>query len=177
MIAVAQEADPKFQQIVDLEKPKPLVQGFTLLAMDELVTFAYDPDNNQFKLSRLFLKLCAHHTRSPPICAISLIADYKNQYFKQRNVKGDFGASKPNDDDVESLDKDHTLKHLILTGHKDGKVLIWRLSNYIGIIDDYGCEVTAMSPCFEGIAFATIEGHIYIWDMYLLKCSKSIDIY
>lgn len=40
----------------------------------------------------------------------------------------------------------------------DGKVLIWRLAHFIGVLDDYGCEVTAMSPCFEGLAFATIKG-------------------
>jgi len=74
------------------------------------------------------------------------------------------------------LDKDHALKHLILTGHKDGQVLIWRLSQYIGVIDDYKCEVTAMSFCFEGVAFATIDGKIYIWDIYLLKNNKIIDI-
>ena len=33
-----------------------------------------------------------------------------------------------------------------------------------------------MSKCFEGIAFATVKGHIYIWDQYLLKCTKQIDI-
>jgi WD40 repeat protein len=33
-----------------------------------------------------------------------------------------------------------------------------------------------MTKCFEGIAFATIKGHIYIWDEYLLKCGKIIDI-
>lgn len=33
-----------------------------------------------------------------------------------------------------------------------------------------------MSKCYEGVAFATVEGQIYIWDLYLLKCSKRIDI-
>ena len=54
--------------------------------------------------------------------------------------------------------------------------MIWRLQSWIGELDDYGCEVTAMSKCFEGIAFATIEGKIFIWDQYLLKCGKIIDI-
>ena len=79
-------------------------------------------------------------------------------------------------DDASILDMDHTLKHLILTGHKDGKILVWRLQNYVGVLDDYGCEVTAMSKVYQGIAFATTRGHIYIWDEYLLKCNKVIDI-
>ena len=33
-----------------------------------------------------------------------------------------------------------------------------------------------MSKCFEGIAFATIAGHVHIWDQYLYKCMKTIDI-
>ena len=76
----------------------------------------------------------------------------------------------------EVVDIDHSLKHLLLTGHKDGKILIWRLQSYIGVLDDYKVEVTAMSQCQEGIAFATITGQVYFWDNYLLKCHRTVDI-
>ena len=33
-----------------------------------------------------------------------------------------------------------------------------------------------MSKCFEGYAFATIAGQVHIWDQYLYKCTKTIDI-
>ena len=33
-----------------------------------------------------------------------------------------------------------------------------------------------MSKCFEGVAFATENGIIQIWDTYLLKCEKKIEI-
>lgn len=33
-----------------------------------------------------------------------------------------------------------------------------------------------MSPCYEGLAFATISGLIFIWDSYLLKCHRKVDI-
>ena len=33
-----------------------------------------------------------------------------------------------------------------------------------------------MTKCFEGIAFATADGKIHIWDEYLYKAQKIIDI-
>ena len=65
-----------------------------------------------------------------------------------------------NGNDVAAVDIDHTLKHIFLTGHKDGKILIWRIQGFIAVLTDFGCEVTAMSKCFEGVAFATIMGII-----------------
>lgn len=85
-------------------------------------------------------------------------------------------AGQKEDDDASNIDSGHTLKHIILTGHKDGKILIWRLHQIVGVLDDYGCEVTAMTKCYEGVAFSTIKGVIYIWDEYLLGCNKIIDI-
>ena len=35
------------------------------------------------------------------------------------------------------LDADHALKHLIITGHQDGKILIWTLQKFIVVLDDY----------------------------------------
>jgi len=55
------------------------------------------------------------------------LADYKNAYFKQGNAGDVLGRAAVDDDDAAVLDQNHTLKHIILTGHKDGKVLIWRL--------------------------------------------------
>ena len=33
-----------------------------------------------------------------------------------------------------------------------------------------------MSRCFDGIAIATHRGAIHIWDVYLSKCMKSIEL-
>ena len=33
-----------------------------------------------------------------------------------------------------------------------------------------------MTKCFEGVAFGTNTGMIQIWDNYLLRCDKKIDI-
>ena len=51
-----------------------------------------------------------------------MLADYKNAYFKK-------GGELKQIDENEAMvmDYDHTLKHLVITGHKDGKILIWRL--------------------------------------------------
>lgn len=46
----------------------------------------------------------------------------------------------------------------------------------MGVLDDYKDEITAMSKCFEGIAIGTMRGMIYIWDSYLLKCMRTIEL-
>jgi hypothetical protein len=44
------------------------------------------------------------------------------------------------------------------------------------VLDDYKDEITALCKCFEGIAIGTLRGLIYIWDNYLLKCMKTIEL-
>ena len=67
-------------------------------------------------------------------------------------------------------------RHIILTGHKDGKILMWRSDQYIGVLADYKDEITAMSRCFEGIAICTFRGFIHLWDIYLTRCVKTIEL-
>lgn len=143
------------------------------MSLDNMIVFIFDSSKNEFKTSYLAFEQASQHTRSPPICATSIIADYKNAFFKQ-GTGGD--VVREAEDDAAVLDYNHSLKHLLITGHKDGKILIWRLQNFIAVLDDYECEVTAMTKCFEGVCFATARGHIYVWDTYLLKCTKVIDI-
>jgi hypothetical protein len=63
-----------------------------------------------------------------------------------------------------------------LTGHKDGKVHLWRSDAYIGMLTDYKDEVTCMTRCFEGIAICTWRGIINLWDSKLSVCTKSIEL-
>lgn len=44
------------------------------------------------------------------------------------------------------------------------------------MLADYKDAVTAMSECFEGVAIATTRGFIHVWDSYLSKCMKSIEL-
>jgi hypothetical protein len=44
------------------------------------------------------------------------------------------------------------------------------------MLADYKDEVTAMSPCFEGIVFGTARGFLHIWDSYLSRCIKTIEL-
>lgn len=74
------------------------------------------------------------------------------------------------------LDNDHTLKHLVLTGHEDGKVCVWSLQKFIVLLDDFKAPVTAMNKCFEGVAFGTATGQIHFWDEFLYEPTKIIDI-
>lgn len=41
------------------------------------------------------------------------------------------------DNAIEVHEMDHSLKHVVLTGHEDGKVLIWGLDSFIDILFDY----------------------------------------
>jgi hypothetical protein len=54
--------------------------------------------------------------------------------------------------------------------------LIWKLFSYVGVLENYKDEITAITKCFEGIAIGTMRGMIYIWDNYLLKCMKTIEL-
>ena len=89
---------------------------------------------------------------------MAIIADHKNNFFAQLNEEY-FGQ-----------------RHIFLTGHKDGKVLIWRSDMFIGVLADYKDEVTCMTKCFEGIAIATSRGFIHVWDNYLMKVLKVIEL-
>jgi hypothetical protein len=65
---------------------------------------------------------------------------------------------------------------LFLTGHKDGKVLLWRSDSFIGTLYDYQDEITCMTKCYEGVAICTWHGQIHLWDAHLTKSTKTIDL-
>jgi hypothetical protein len=95
---------------------------------------------------------------SKPICGMAIIADHKNHYFK-------------------ALDEDLAgQRHLFLTGHKNGRVLMWRSDSYIGVLTDYKDEITCMSKCFEGIVICTWRGNLHIWDTHLTRSMKTIEL-
>ena len=87
---------------------------------------------------------------------MSALADHRNRFFKQGNKMSELALQGDENEGEQVADTEHTLKHLILTGHKDGKVLVWRLQNYIQVLGDYGSSITCLSKCFEGIAIATM---------------------
>lgn len=95
---------------------------------------------------------------SKPICGMAILADHKNNYF-------------------HSLDEDLSgQRHLFLTGHKNGKILMWRSDAYIGRLIDYQDEIMCMSKCYEGIVFGTWRGNLHIWDINLRACNKTIEL-
>lgn len=55
-------------------------------------------------------------------------------------------------------------------------MLIWKLFQYVGVLDKYNEEITTIVKCFDGIAIGTKNGYIYIWDNSLLKCTKTIEL-
>ena len=58
-------------------EPKP-VEGFVLISLDSLIIFVFDEKINQFKLSYVQLDLASGDTSAKPVCAISILTDYKN---------------------------------------------------------------------------------------------------
>jgi hypothetical protein len=68
------------------------------------------------------------------------------------------------------------MRHIFLTGHKDGKILVWRSDHFIDELKNYQDEISAMSKCMEGIAFCTINGRIYIWDSELKQQRRALDL-
>ena len=104
--------------------------------------------------------------QEPAICGMSLAIDSKNAFYKHT---GEFGEK----------------KYLILTGHKDGRVAIWKFNQFQAILMDYKDEVTCMNYCSEGIVFGTSRGFLYVvstrklslqWDKYLSACVKVLEL-
>lgn len=69
------------------------MEGFVVVSFESLVIFVYDQKMNQFQMSYLSLEQAAHHTDSLPLCAMTILADYKNQYFKQGNIQENIGMN------------------------------------------------------------------------------------
>lgn len=145
--------------ILGQDNDQKVLEGFVLISLENIVVYVYNQKSNEFQTSHLKLD-SASVPAAAPSCAMSILADYRNQYFKQNSAQNLAGQSVGDDNDVAALDIDHTLKHIFITGHKDGKILIWRIQGFIAELADFGSEITAMSKCFEGVAFATDNGII-----------------
>jgi len=131
--------------------------GVVVLSLKELCIFV--PKERTFVQTLLPLDQCTDECELyEPMCGLAIIADAENEYH---------GA----------LDCDHNGKrHIMLTGHKDGKVLMWRSDSYMGVLHDFEEEVSAMNLCFEGIVFCTWAGRIHFWDINLKGATRSIEL-
>ena len=81
-----------------------------------------------------------------PMCGIMVRADQHNRYFGELAIH------------------DHEQRHIFLTGHQDGGVYAWRQESYIGKMTQFETPVISMCYCSIGIAIATWEGLVQIWD-------------
>ena len=141
--------------IEDDEISKPQ-SGIVVISDDEMTIFTVMQD--QFAQQTQFLQIPQKGLTSPATCGIAIIADYKNKFFQQTEseVAGQ--------------------QHLFLTGHKDGKVLLWRYDSFIAVLIDYMDQITCMSKCFEGLVICTWSGKVNIWDAHLTRCTNSIEL-
>ena len=77
---------------------------------------------------------------------------------------------------IKTLVRKEKNKFLILTGHKDGSIWLWKLYEYQSTLINYKDEITCMNFCQGGqIVFCTFRGFIYIWDSCLITCLKIIE--
>ena len=104
-----------------------MIDGFVIVTNQILTVFSHDKAKNQFRTSYLYFHEAENYTTTKPTCAISLLADYKNKFFKHGNQDRIDIQTFINRQHAGIDDAAHTLKHLVITGHEDGKVLIWRL--------------------------------------------------
>lgn len=125
-----------------------------MLSAPSLVIFEFAEKMVQYRMIYIPISEAASKCPSPPITALTILADYRNCYYKLGMAQG----VEIDSQSVKVLDNDHTLKHLVLTGHEDGKVCVWSLQKFIVVLDDFKVPVTAMSKCFGGVAFGTATG-------------------
>jgi len=134
----------------------PPRDGFAVISLTSIIVFTLRERN--FTQSSVSLSLASDDTKTAAICALSIVADNRNNFFAM--LKQDMDSK----------------RHIFLTGHQDGKVLLWRSDFYLGMLADYRDEITALSPCFEGIAIGTARGFVHIWDNYLSRSTKTIEL-
>lgn len=115
------------------------------------------PKESTYEQSLLPLDLCTDECELyEPMCAIALIVDSNNSFYPAMDCNGK--------------------RHMILTGHKDGKVLIWRSDSYLGVLTDFEEEVSTMNKCLEGLVFCTWSGRLHFWDIHLTGPTRTIEI-
>ena len=99
-----QEADED-GYVAEVVTHKPNQEGIVVISLDDIIFFTLS--KSDFSTHYMSFDECSADTDSLPICGMAMVADHKNQFYKQT---GDFGEK----------------KHIVLTGHKDGSVLIWK---------------------------------------------------
>ena len=78
---------------------------------------------------------------------------------------------------TKTLENKNEKKYLIMTGHKDGSIWLWKFFQFQSVLINYKDEITWMNYCSGGmIAFWTVRGFIYIWDSYLSTWLKIIEL-
>ena len=78
---------------------------------------------------------------------------------------------------TRTLENKGEKKYLIMTGHRDGSICLWKFFQFQSVLINYKDEITWMNYCNGGmIAFCTVRGFIYIWDSYLSTCLKIIEL-
>ena len=65
---------------------------------------------------------------------------------------------------------------VLLTGHKDGKLVLWNSLMPIKVLKEYKSEIVEIVLTKDTIVVGTEDGNLYFWLYTLDRCIKSIDI-
>jgi WD40 repeat protein len=65
---------------------------------------------------------------------------------------------------------------VLLTGHKDGKLVLWSSLMPVKVLKEYRSEIVEIVLVKEAIVVGTEDGTLHFWLYSLDKCIKSIDI-
>ena len=150
------EGEDEEQQIEIMGKQRPEleVEKIVILSKNDITIF----DLTSHSLNSHSIKISESDIKSEVIWGMAMIIDEKNAYYKNTGKKGE-------------------KKYLIITGHRDGTICLWKFYQFQSVLINYKDEITWMNFWnLNQIAFCTLRGYIYIWDNYLSTCLKIIEM-
>lgn len=75
-----------------------------------------------------------------------------------------------------AVDYPHSVMLLVVTGHVDGKVVLWQDLKLSAVLATYQGEIVDMCLIRTFIAVATSQGVIELWNLAFDKCIRKIDL-
>jgi len=125
-----------------------------ILGIDEMHFYNFK-EGSMLNKDVIDLEAVKQETDKPATCAAIISIDHNNKYYRQT---GEFGQR----------------KHMILTGHRDGFVFLWKYDRFLEKLVKYPAKVTCIAQVQEEIAIATAKGIIFIWAANLASTLKKV---
>jgi len=72
-----------------------------------------------------------------------------------------------NDPNLKNYAKHAEKVFIVVSGHKNGKVVYWENTEYKGYLDNYKEEIVSIVSYSKGIVIATGRSYLHFWDLNL----------